>query len=69
MPDVMLGASARYSPRGQQRRIADCWSGLCGGRPAPLTVRIVGPVREVRLDLGKEGYAPEAAGLGSGPAP
>jgi hypothetical protein len=50
--DVMLGESWRYSPRGQQRRIAHYWHALNGGRPEPLTVRIVTPDREVRLDLG-----------------
>jgi nucleotide-binding universal stress UspA family protein len=62
VPDVMLGASARYGPRGQQRRIARYWSTLCGGRPAPLTVRIVTPDREVRLALGEAG--PQEVGAG-----
>jgi hypothetical protein len=50
--DVMLGTSAWHSRRGQQRRIGELWDRLHAGRPAPLTVRIVGPDREVRLDLG-----------------
>ncbi len=61
MGDVMLGASVRYSRRGQQRRIIDSWCGLHGGRPAPLTVRIVGPEREVRLDLGAAACAPRTS--------
>jgi amino acid transporter len=58
--DVMLGASVRYSRRGQRRRIDDSWGSLHAGRPAPLTVRIVGPDREVRLDLGTADCAPGA---------
>ena len=53
VPDVMLGASSLYSPRGQQRRIGDYWSALCGGHPEPLTVRLIAPNREVRVELGE----------------
>ncbi len=56
--DVMLGTSAWHSRRGQLRRIGELWCRLHAGLPAPLTVRIVGPDREVRLDLG---VAPVAA--------
>src|SRR5579884_366917 len=56
--DVMLGTSAWHSRRGQLRRIGELWCRLHAGRPAPLIVRIVGPDREVRLDLG---VAPVAA--------
>ncbi|HEV3262330.1 MAG TPA: amino acid permease [Gemmataceae bacterium] len=59
VPDVMLGASFHAGPRGQQRRIADYWGRLWDGRPAPLTVRIIGPGCEVRLDLGTAGSAAE----------
>ncbi len=58
--DVMLGMSAAYRPRGQRRRIEDAWGRLYAGRPAPLTVWIVGPGREVRLDLAAATRAPEA---------
>jgi amino acid transporter len=61
VPDVMLGASARYSPRGQLRRIEDYWRGLHGGRPAPLTVRVVGPAGETRVGLGATAGGREAA--------
>ncbi len=50
--DVMLGESRWYSTRGQQKRIGDCWRRQWGGHPEPLTVRLVSPEREVKLELG-----------------
>jgi hypothetical protein len=67
VPDVMLGESNAYSRRRQQQRIADYWCQTCGGHAEPLTVRIVAPDREVRLDLGQVAGTAEAARPSAGP--
>jgi hypothetical protein len=65
VPDVMLGAAKRYTRHGQKKRIASYWGCLHDNRPAPLTVRIVGPERELRLDVSGGICVPEGKGAGA----
>ncbi len=55
----MVGASHRVTVNEQLERITFSWIHLHGGVPAPLTVRILSPEREVRLDLGGGGRVPK----------
>ena len=50
--ELYVGASHRYRADVQMEHLAFYWIALHGGRPAPLTVRILGPARDVYLDLG-----------------
>ena len=47
-----MGASNKYTADEQLEQIAFYWINLHGGKPAPLTVRILSRDRDVYLDLG-----------------
>jgi amino acid transporter/nucleotide-binding universal stress UspA family protein len=49
--EVMLIASRIYTADRVQRRIASAWEALHDGKPTPLTVRLVGHYRDIRLEL------------------
>jgi amino acid transporter/nucleotide-binding universal stress UspA family protein len=49
--ELIMGASNRYTADEQLEQIAFYWISLHGGRPAPLTVRILSRDRDMYLDL------------------
>jgi amino acid transporter/nucleotide-binding universal stress UspA family protein len=49
--EVIVGVSNKYGTAEHMDRLASAWREVNGSRPAPLTVRIVGPDRDVYLDL------------------
>src|SRR5262245_49869264 len=49
--ELIVGASNKYSADEQLEAIAFYWMTLHGGKPPPLTVRVIGKDRDVRLDL------------------
>ena len=57
--ELIVGASHRVTVNEQLELIASYWIRLHGGAPAPLTVRILSPERDVRLDLGGGGRIPK----------
>jgi amino acid transporter len=59
--EVIVGVSNKYDTAEQMDRLASAWGQVNGGRPAPLTVRIVGPDRDVYLDLSGGSRVPRAA--------
>ncbi len=50
--EVIMGASNKYTADEQLEQIAFYWISLHHGTPAPLTVRVLGPDRDMALDLG-----------------
>ena len=50
--ELIMGASNKYTADEQLEQIAFYWINLHGGKPAPLTVRILSRDRDVYLDLG-----------------
>ena len=50
--EVVLGASNKFTADEQAEQIGFYWINLHGGRPAPLTVRILSRDRDVLFDLG-----------------
>jgi hypothetical protein len=49
--ELVIGASNRFTPTEQLDQISLYWVNLHRGKPAPLTVRIVGRQRDFHLDL------------------
>jgi hypothetical protein len=49
--EVVLGASNKFSAEEQLDQLSFYWLHLYGGRPVPLTVRILSRDRDVNLDL------------------
>ena len=58
--ELFMVASHRYTADEQMRRLADYWSRLHGGLPAPLTVRVLSPERDFYLDLAGGNRIPKA---------
>jgi amino acid transporter len=50
--ELVMGASNKYTADEQLEQIAFYWIHMHDGKPAPLTVRILGRDRDVHLDLG-----------------
>ncbi len=50
--EVVVGASNKYTADEQVDQISFYWINLHGGEAAPLSVRILGPQRDVQFDLG-----------------
>ncbi len=50
--ELVMGASNVYSADEQIEQIAFYWFNLHGGTPQPLTIRILGPNRDLYFDLG-----------------
>jgi amino acid transporter len=50
--ELIIGASNKYTADEQLEQVAFYWIDLCGGTPAPLTVRILSRDRDMTLDLG-----------------
>jgi amino acid transporter len=50
--ELVMGASNKYTADEQLEQIGFYWISMHDGKPAPLTVRILGRDRDVHLDLG-----------------
>jgi nucleotide-binding universal stress UspA family protein len=50
--ELIVGASNKYTVDEQLEQIAFYWINLHKGQPAPLTVRVLSPDRDIYLDLG-----------------
>lgn len=50
--ELVVGASNKYTADEQVDQISFYWINLHGGTAAPLTVRVLGPHRDVQFDLG-----------------
>jgi amino acid transporter/nucleotide-binding universal stress UspA family protein len=49
--EMILGASNKYDPNDQLDQVALYWLNMGGGETKPLTVRVLGKDRDVRLDI------------------
>jgi nucleotide-binding universal stress UspA family protein len=49
--ELIMGASNKYDPTDQLDQVALYWLNVCESGPAPLTVRVMGKDRDVRLDI------------------
>ncbi len=49
--ELIMGPSNKYRPEDQLDQVALYWLNVCGTKPEPLSIRVLGKVRDVRLDI------------------
>jgi nucleotide-binding universal stress UspA family protein len=57
--ELVMGASNKYTADEQLEGIAFYWMTLHDGKPAPLTIRVIGKDRDVQVDLGGGFHIPK----------
>ena len=68
--ELIMGPSNKYRPEDQLDAVALYWLNVCGAKPEPLSIRVLGKDRDVRLDIAGGSQIPkpgaaaaESAGL------
>jgi amino acid transporter/nucleotide-binding universal stress UspA family protein len=67
--ELIMGLSNKYNPEDQLDQVALYWFNVCGAKPEPISVRVLGKDRDVRLDIAggsqipRLGVTPESAQL------
>ena len=61
--EIIMGGSHRFNAHDQLDQVALYWLNLdkAGGAPAPVTIRVLGPDRDARLDVGGGSQIPALA--------
>ena len=69
--ELIMGASNKFDPDDQLDQVALYWLNVCKAQPEPLTIRVLGKDRDVRLDIAGGSQIPRlgAAGRRSGADP
>jgi amino acid transporter/nucleotide-binding universal stress UspA family protein len=49
--ELIMGPSNKFRPEDQLDQVALYWLNLCGPKPEPLSIRVLGKDRDVRLDI------------------
>jgi amino acid transporter len=49
--ELIMGPSNKYRPEDQLDQVALYWFNVCGAKPEPLSIRVLGKDRDVRLDI------------------
>ena len=49
--ELIMGQSNKYRPEDQLDLVALYWMNVCGAKPEPLSIRVLGKDRDVRLDI------------------
>ena len=49
--ELIMGPSNKYRPEDQLDLVALYWINICGDKPEPLSIRVLGKDRDVRLDI------------------
>ena len=49
--ELIMGPSNKYRPEDQLEQVALYWLNVCGTKPEPLSIRVLGKDRDVRLDI------------------
>jgi len=49
--ELIMGPSNKYRPEDQLDQVALYWLNVCGTKPEPLSIRVLGKDRDVRLDI------------------
>ncbi len=62
--ELILGLSNKHSPDDQLDQVALYWLNVCEAKPLPLTIRVMGQGRDVRLDVGGGSQIPHASDRG-----
>ena len=68
--ELIMGPSNKYRPEDQLDAVALYWLNVCGAKPEPLSIRVLGKDRDMRLDIAGGSQIPkpgaaaaESAGL------
>ena len=57
--ELIMGQSNRFRPEDQLDQVALYWFNVCGATPEPLSIRVLGKDRDVRLDIGGGSQIPK----------
>jgi amino acid transporter/nucleotide-binding universal stress UspA family protein len=49
--ELIMGMSNKFNPEDQLDQVALYWLNICGAKPEPLTIRVLGQDRDARLDI------------------
>ena len=49
--ELIMGQSNKFRPEDQLDQVALYWFNVCGAKPEPLSIRVLGKDRDVRLDI------------------
>ena len=49
--ELIMGPSNKFRPEDQLDAVALYWLNVCGAKPEPLSIRVLGKDRDVRLDI------------------
>ena len=49
--ELIMGQSNKFRPEDQLDQVALYWLNVCGAKPEPLSIRVLGKDRDVRLDI------------------
>jgi amino acid transporter/nucleotide-binding universal stress UspA family protein len=49
--ELIMGPSNKYHPEDQLDQVALYWLNVCGAKPEPLSIRVLGKDRDARLDI------------------
>jgi hypothetical protein len=49
--ELIMGPSNKYRPEDQLDQVALYWLNVCGAKPEPLSIRVLGKNRDARLDI------------------
>jgi nucleotide-binding universal stress UspA family protein len=63
--ELIMGPSNKYRPEDQLDLVALYWFNVCGAKPEPLSIRVLGKDRDARLDIAGGSQIPKA-GAGAG---
>src|SRR5262249_45693798 len=58
--ELIMGPSNKYRPEDQLDQVALYWLNVCGASPEPLSIRVLGKDRDVRLDIAGGSQIPKA---------
>jgi amino acid transporter/nucleotide-binding universal stress UspA family protein len=62
--ELVMGLSNKFDPEVQLDQVALYWMNVCEAEPAPLTIRVLGKDRDVRLDIAGGSRIPKYAERG-----
>lgn len=61
--ELIMGMSNKFNPEDQLDQVALYWLNICGSKPEPLTIRVLGQDRDARLDIAGGGHIPRPGAM------
>ena len=63
--ELIMGPSNKYRPEDQLDAVALYWLNVCGAKPEPLSIRVLGKDRDMRLDIAGGSQIPKPGAAGA----